>query len=89
MARPDNFPKENVLGFKNYSYCGECITDIKEWAKKHGQRMAVVQWRHRNLNPYNGSEDIWYEVEDVPSEWAESMNFRMDCIPTILGYYEV
>lgn len=70
-----------------FSWMGEPIEDIEQWARDRGERMMVLTTRIRHMNPYVPGGSITYstEVEEMP----ESFTFQaftqdrmiVSCVP--------
>ena len=58
--------------FNTYSYRGEPIENIEQWAKDHNEKMVDVVYRVREVNPYTKNPKNMIQYEEVKAKMPES-----------------
>lgn len=53
-----------------FSWMGEPIHDIEQWAIDHDEPMMILTTRIRHMNPYAGTITYTTEVEEMPRSFT-------------------
>lgn len=71
-----------MIGFKTFSWRGEPILNIEEWALKNKNKMVDIVWLVKQINPYakNPRHMITWieEKETMPESFFNTLRFEDD-----------
>lgn len=76
-------------GFHHYLWQGVPIQDIKAWARERGEQMVVVNWHHKEPNPYGNNYIEWDEEIECPETFFDAMRFNTlsTGVPSVIRKY--